>query len=503
MNAFALLVPLAAILLLRIFDDQLIRRTEAQLIGQSVLIAEAWREAWLREQGIGPDDAPAWMPSSAEGRTYFALEPILRLDQGVLPPTPEPTHSLATREGPAWRAGRVIEPVIQRAVRMNLSSARVLDAEGCVVASSGSQLGACLGDLAEVRQALEGRYAAVLRHRVSDEPAPAYDSVSRRGRVRVYTALPVLADDAVIGVVRMVRTAIDPGKALWFDRYRLLAVLVGCAALTAVLSLFLSRTIVRPIRTITRVARDIASGAGRETVPLSRLAPDELREVSGALDQMIDQLSDRAEYIAEFAATVSHELKTPITGIRGASELLAEQWSEMSEDERTRFIDNIRGDADRMERLVTRLLHLARIQSAPEHVEDVDLDAFFGGLAEGYGPDLRVEIARPGLHVRIQPDHLESAVRNLLDNAFRHGAGQPVELRVRESDGRLAISVTDRGPGISEGNRDRVFQRFFTTERDNGGTGLGLAIVRAVAEMRGGALSFETGDDGTTFELVL
>jgi len=160
-NAFALLVPLAAILLLRIFDDQLIRRTEAQLIGQSVLIAEAWREAWLREQGIGPDDAPAWMPSSAEGRTYFALEPILRLDQGVLPPTPEPTHSLATREGPAWRAGRVIEPVIQRAVRMNLSSARVLDAEGCVVASSGSQLGACLGDLAEVRQALAAHREAL------------------------------------------------------------------------------------------------------------------------------------------------------------------------------------------------------------------------------------------------------------------------------------------------------------------------------------------------------
>jgi signal transduction histidine kinase len=94
-------------------------------------------------------------------------------------------------------------------------------------------------------------------------------------------------------------------------------------------------------------------------------------------------------------------------------------------------------------------------------------------------------------------------VRNLLDNAFRHGAGHPVELEVDERGGRLVIRVRDHGSGISEGNRDRVFQRFFTTERDRGGTGLGLAIVRAVAATRGGDLSFETGADGTTFELVL
>jgi signal transduction histidine kinase len=371
------------------------------------------------------------------------------------------------------------------------------------VASSGAQLGACIDDLAEVREALAGGYSAVLRHRVSDEPDPTYESISRRGRVRVYTALPVLADGEVIGVVRMVRTAIDPGKALWFDRYRLLAVLVACAALTLALSLFLSRTIVRPLRSITRVARDIASGAGREHVALPGLAPDELREVSRALDQMIEQLSDRAEYIAEFAATVSHELKTPITGIRGAAELLGDQWDDMSAEERTRFVDNIREDADRMERLVTRLLHLARIQSAPEYVEAVDLEAFVRGLAESYGPELQLTIESPGVTLRMNPDHLESALRNLLDNAFRHGAGQPVELTLGARDGRGLIRVRDHGPGISEGNRERVFQRFFTTERDRGGTGLGLAIARAVAEMCGGALSFETGPEGTTFELVL
>jgi signal transduction histidine kinase len=505
-NAFALSVPIAAVVLLRIFDDQLIRRTEAQLISESVLIAEAWRETWLREQKLDPEHAPRWLPPEARDERYFPIEPILRLDQGVLPPTPEgvgPGTPTASREGPAWSAGRALEPILQRAVRMNLSSARVLDAQGCVVATSGEQRGVCLGDLPEVREALSGHYAAVLRQRISDDPTPDVESISRRGRVRVYTALPVLADGAVIGVVRMSRTAIDPAKALWFDRRRLLAVLIGCALLTAGLSLFLSRTLSRPLRAITRGARELAQGKGQRPVALPGLAPEELRELSRALDQMIAQLSDRAEYISEFATTVSHELKTPITAIRGAAELLSQQWREMSDEERTRFLANIESDAERMERLVARLLHLARIQSAPEHVQEVALAPFLARLGEAYGGGLQIQLDRPDLSLRIHPEHLYSAVHNLLDNAFRHGAGKPVELHAFERAGRVVIRVRDRGPGISEGNRERIFQRFFTTERDRGGTGLGLVIARAVAVTRGGDLRFETSGEGTCFELAL
>ena len=94
-------------------------------------------------------------------------------------------------------------------------------------------------------------------------------------------------------------------------------------------------------------------------------------------------------------------------------------------------------------------------------------------------------------------------MRNLFDNAVRHGAGEPVDLTVRSAGDKMAVSVRDRGPGISDGNRARIFNRFFTTERDNGGTGLGLAIVRAVAETRGGDVTFETAADGTTFTLTV
>lgn len=498
-NAFAFVIPVVAIVALRWYDDQLIRRTEAQLINQSVLIAELWRGALERELG-----APLPLPRpSADDAPYFKVEPTLRLSDGVSPPEPETSERAVDRASPAWRAGQAIAPVLERARLTNLSSARVLDAHGCVVASSGAELGACFDGRQEVDSALGGAYASLLRRRQSEQPSPAFQSISRAGRVRVFVALPVRSGDRVLGVVRMARTALDPQKALYFDRDRLLATAVVCAVLIAALSLFVSRTLVRPLRAITQGARGIARGEGRAPFEASRFAPQELRDVSAALDQMTTQLSDRAAYIADFAANVSHELKTPITGIRGAAELLSEQWRDMSDKERERFLHNIEQDADRMERLVSRLLHLARIQSAPEAVEDVDPKAFLERLASGYGEPLRLTLGPLPDRLRIQPDHLESALRNLIENALRHGAGQPVDLEARAEGDRVRIRVRDRGTGISERNRERVFDRFFTTERERGGTGLGLAIARAVAETRGGRLEFETGPDGTCFDLWL
>jgi len=502
-NAFALMVPLLAIVGLRVFDDQLIRRTEAQLIGQGVLIAEAYREEWLRVLQIPPVEAPRYAPAAAGDDQYFPIEPISRLGQGVLPPTPEPTRFAKDRSGSSWRVGARVERIMRRAARMNLSSARVLDTAGCVVASSGSNLGACLDTLPEVRAALGGRYAAVLRHRHLEASPPPIESISRRGRVRVSIAIPVLADGEVIAVVRMSRTAIDPAKALWFDRERLAVAFGACALLTAGLSLFLSRSIARPLRDITRAARSIARGEKSAPPEPPALAASELREMGAALGQMTRQLSDRADYIAEFATHVSHELKTPITGIRGAAELLEQEWAVMSEGERTRFLANIRSDAGRMERLVTRLLHLARIQSAPEYAEDLDPGAFLKDLCGSYGDRVRLKLYGLPDRLSIHRDHLESAVRNLVENGIRHGADAPVEVEAERCGARLAIRVTDRGPGISPSNQTRIFDRFFTTERDRGGTGLGLAIARAVAETRGGSLDFETGPRGTCFELVL
>jgi signal transduction histidine kinase len=267
---------------------------------------------------------------------------------------------------------------------------------------------------------------------------------------------------------------------------------------------FFSRVISRPLGAITAVAEAIARGDPPQPFAPRGVVPGEVAALSGALDRMTAQLTARTQYIADFAATASHELKTPIAGIRGAVELLREAWDEMPAEQRQRFLANIDADAARMQRVVTRLLQLARIQSgAGEATGTIEVRPFFDALARRYDGRVRLTVDGAPVAIAMNPDHLEQAVGNLLDNAVRHGAGQPVELTVAGRGAQLSIAVRDCGAGITPGNQPRIFERFFTTERDRGGTGLGLAIVRAIAEARGGEVRFATGPAGTTFTLTV
>ncbi|MBI3782457.1 MAG: HAMP domain-containing protein [Deltaproteobacteria bacterium] len=494
-NAFILLVPVFAVVFLRLWDGHLVRLTEQQLIAESVLIGEAWRERWLEERG-----------ESSVGREPPVLTPIealLPLQYALLPPAALPERTVQPGDGPEWRAGSRVEPLMVRSKSTNLSGARVLNADGCVVASTNGQRGACYTHLPEVREALSGQYAAVARQRVRDQPPPPLNSFSRRGTVRVFTATPIVHDGSVIGAVYMSRTSSSPLEAVWELRYTVLAALALCIGMTVIISLLFSRRIARPVRAITSAAEAIARGEPAASLAPSGTVPGEVATLAGALQRMTRQLTDRAEYIEQFASTVSHELKTPLTGIRGAMELLREDWQGMSDAQRQRFLENVDADAARMERLVTRLLQLARIQRSPDAAERIELRVFLSQLMHRYDGRVRLELADAPQSITINPDHLETALRNLVDNAVRHGNGQPVDVIVRDLGKRVSITVSDHGSGISEGNRQRVFERFFTTERDHGGTGLGLAIVKAVAEVRGGSVSFETGHLGTTFTLVL
>jgi signal transduction histidine kinase len=316
--------------------------------------------------------------------------------------------------------------------------------------------------------------------------------------------MPVLDGSGVVGAVWMSRTSSSPLEVVWTLRYTVLAGLLLCLAVTMAISAFLSRRIVRPVQAITAAADAVARGEPPRALTPSGFVPAEVATLGAALEHMTARLTGRAEYIAQFAANVSHELKTPITAIRGAVELLEESWDAMPAAQRQRFLANIDADATRMERLVSRLLELARIESAPDSSESIAVREFFAAQLDRYGDRVRVHLAPDApARVVIAPHHLEAALHNLIENALRHGGDQPVDVDVGARGDRLRVRVRDRGTGISAGNRARVFDRFFTTERDQGGTGLGLAIVRAVADTRGGHVDFDTGRGGTTFTLVV
>lgn len=486
-NAFIVLLPIGAVVFLRLWDTHLVRVNEEQLISRSVLLASAWRA----------QQAPAATTSPA---VPDRIEPVLAEGYDILPPAdaePPERHESA----PAGAAdGSLIADLLAEERRLNSTRARILDTRGCVIVSSEGDRGACFPDAPEVTRALTGAYAAGARRHIDeiDDDTPL---TRPHGNVRVFTATPILAAGRVIGVVYLARTSSSPLEAVWTLRHTLALALALCVLLMAAVTFFLSRAISRPVLTITTAAEAVARGEPPSSFDVEGLVPAEVEALSRSLQRMTAQLTDRSRYILDFAANVSHELKTPLAGIRGAVELLREQWEVMSEEERRRFLDNIDADVSRTQRLVTRLLQLARIQSSPEHAERVALPPFFRHLAERYDGRVVVDLSASPEAIEVNPDHLETAVHNLVDNAVRHGGDTPVDVSVHERDGKLVVRVRDHGHGISERNRGRIFDRFFTTERDRGGTGLGLAIVRAVAETRGGSVTFETGHDGTTFVL--
>ena len=490
-NAFLILVPLFGFQFLRLWDRHLVRVTEERLIAESVLVAEAWL------QQIAAESQGTAAKTDAQRRP---VEPALVGRYRVYPAALAPSRRLEPRDTPEWRSGAVIATLLHGVRARGTTEMAVLDDRGCAIATVYGPSGVCFGHLAEVEAALAGRYTARARERALPQSLSPSD-IGRTGSVRVSSALPVFAGDRLAGVIHATRRASGPLEAVLEHRWTVLFAGAVCVALMLAVTGFLSWAISRPVRAVTSAAQAVARGEPLQPIPTPYLAPAELGVLGGAVNRMTELLTDRAEYIATFAATVSHELKSPITSIRGAVELLGD--AEMSEAQRRRFLGNIDSAAERMQRLVGRLLELARIQSAPELAEDLDVPMFFDDLQRSYGEGVRIDLSAAPARVAINRDHLEAAVRNLIENGMRHGGGQPVDVAVASAEGRLTVSVRDHGAGISDSNRPRIFERFFTTERDHGGTGLGLAIVQAVAETRGGKVEFDTGPTGSTFRLTV
>jgi two-component system sensor histidine kinase ChvG len=175
----------------------------------------------------------------------------------------------------------------------------------------------------------------------------------------------------------------------------------------------------------------------------------------------------------------------------------------MDAAQRTRFLENIDQDAERMQRLVTRLLELAKIESAQElPAARVPVVAFVRRVLGRYGDRVELSLEGPPEEVDISEEHLAIAIENLVDNALRHSTAS-VRVTLGIEAGRLRVTVDDRGGGISPANQTRIWDRFFTTERDRGGTGLGLPIVAAIAKARRGSVDFTTSEQGTRFRLIL
>jgi two-component system phosphate regulon sensor histidine kinase PhoR len=225
----------------------------------------------------------------------------------------------------------------------------------------------------------------------------------------------------------------------------------------------------------------------------------------------------RADQIRrDFVANVSHELRTPLTAIRGYVEALSE--GDAGEEDSRRFLEIIARHTQRMERLVKDLLRLARLDAGQETLELIACDT--RSLAESVVADVlpsatargqRIEVAiAPGAEaVRADPAKLHDALRNLVANAITYAPEQStIRIDAARTGARVAMTVSDEGPGIPEEDLSRVFERFYRVDksraRDPGGTGLGLAIVKHLIELHGGSVRAENGPErGARFTITI
>lgn len=486
---FTAAMPGIGAIWLRVYENTLVRQTEAELVAQGAALAAVASVQWP-----GVPQAPP----PADDRPEFTAIDLSRTP--VLPERPAPRASELRADPAALDVGARLGPVIDRTTRTTLASVIVLDRHGLIVRGEG--LGGDLSALPEVRDALAGRPRTVFRVNGDYRPVYRFEWLSRASGILLHHARPIEAGGQVVGVLLLSRSPRALFRGLYEDRGKIaigVGVIFGILVLLAGL---VSRGVTRPIEALSAASRELATGRGRlpETPATAAVEIRALYEDFGAMAKRIER---RSGYLRDFAAAVSHEFKTPLAGIGGAVELLQDHYESMSDAERRRFLANIAADSERLSQLVTRLLDLARADMATgETGVSVDPGAPIHRAADGRrGDGFAVELAVPASlpPVAVPEATIETVLGVLLENSRQAGA-QRADVAVRVKRSEVILSVADDGPGVPAADRDRLFEPFFTSRRAAGGTGLGLPIARSLLAASHGRLELIDSIAGARFE---
>ncbi len=366
-------------------------------------------------------------------------------------------------------------------------------------------------DRPEVKEALAGKTGSSVR-------------TSRTLNANLmYVALPVDHNGQLAGVVRLsVRlTVIDETLKGMLWKIILAGLLIALAATPV--SLYISRRISRPLSEMKDNAERFASGQLDSRIRVE--GPDDVIRLAEALNTMAAQLDDRIHRLRkletirrDFVANVSHELKTPITSIKGFVETLLGGALDKPEDSK-RFLEIVASQTDRLNAIIDDLLSLSQLEQDSEKVEIIIEESGLKPVLEmaiqacapkASEKTVRVELDCPeSVTARINPQLLEQAVINLVDNAIKYSLpSTQVRVDVVAGEGGITVAVIDEGRGIEKEHFPRLFERFYRVDRDRsremGGTGLGLAIVKHIAQVHGGSVSVDSSvGKGSTFRIHL
>jgi signal transduction histidine kinase len=515
-NVLVLLLPIGGIGLLRMYESELIRQTEAALIGQAALLSsmyanELTEQADLKQENLTyvqtlPADSPFHGFSG-----FTPINPSLDIATAeILPPGPSAIHPVSSPSRISLDAGEKLQPILKDAQRITLCGIRLLDSNGVVIASSGSETGFSLTNRKEVRRSLLGYYSSVLRKRVSDEPTPSISSLSRKGWVRVLVAMPVLHNDKIVGAVLLSRSPLGVSKGLYFIRKHLLLAGFAILALVVFITWITNAFIGRPLKELVRKTKEVERHGGT-MLPLKKAGSREVADLSKSISEMANGLQTKTEYIRNLARHISHEFKTPLTSLKGSIELLQDLREEMSPAEQAKFLTNMNDDVHHLDRLTHGLLELARADMASRGNVCCDPECVLLDIAKEYRTSEKnvfFNIEQSGGMVTIENNILREILIHLIHNSFLHGDATKVSLTLnqitRNGQHYMYLTILDDGTGIVQANQDKIFTPFFTTARNRGGTGLGLTIGKALIEAHGGKLLLADNTKGhCLFEIIL
>ena len=385
------------------------------------------------------------------------------------------------------------------------ASLTLLDPNGAVIGGLG-------GDLATTRVA--DYLVGLLPQEVASHGSEPFTIEATGADFRV-TARPLNTGETVVAAQNLgeLEKTLDRLGALFGLIALLLLILITFAARSVI------RISMKPLKDVEETAAKIAAGNlstrmpdGQSSTEVGRLATS-LNAMLSRIEEAFAARTESENKLRRFVADASHELRTPITAIRGFSEL-HRQGAVIGEKETSELIGRIENESKRMGSLVEDLLLLARLdqsremESKPVDINQVVEDAVISARAAGPGHPVTFETSAAELFTLGDQLRIHQVVANLLSNARSHTpVGTPIHVAVKATDNGVEVAVSDQGPGLSQEDQKRIFERFYRADGSRvrvgqDGTGLGLSIVDAVMRAHGGSVSVQSGiGKGSTFTL--
>ncbi|MBN1873008.1 MAG: HAMP domain-containing histidine kinase [Anaerolineae bacterium] len=406
---------------------------------------------------------------------------------------PEPLPGMARREGPEGdQARQMLQPLMREGRQRDI--VRILDAEGVALdfPSEEEQIVLPLSEIG-LEELLRGKIWIEIAH--DDE----------EGRLLIYNQ-PIIIEGEVTGIVQVSRSLADRDRSLQSLGMTLLLGSILTTLIAFGAGWTLSGFTLHPIHRITQTAREIGEARDFSSRVLHAGPNDELGHLATTFNEMLSQLEVAYRQVThalqvqrDFVADVSHELRTPLTTIRGNLALL-QRCPPLPQAEQEDILGDLIGESERLSRLVSDLLTLARADAGRTlELNLVDVSALVDDVFR------QVRLLAPGREIQCQceaggelvavanEDALKQVLLILLDNAIKH-TKSPVLVDMALSDSQVVIRVEDNGPGISPEFRSRIFDRFYRgdTSRSTPGFGLGLSIAQALTVAQHGSITVES-----------